>query len=322
MSLSVPLLPVTPPGEVLFVGKAFDDGLQRWDQMVRAIGGQREADTLVLEDGKIRLRIVQDHHWEHVLTGSLAALLPGGVPSSPVVVVADIAAVYGGADVLLMDVQHIPGRGARVAFEKLGEVLSQVLDGSLHFDDLVRGMDVDGCYGGDWGRHAFPVPTEVVRTGYPELPGNSTMLVRTFFDDEPGWQALVEQLGGADEDGWIGTDIDFDEINVDNYPLTALVVDDPRYKDLQPGQVPALIPCCDTPTLVALADVRACTGPDRLLSVIDLHDTPGNLAVLPPQIVGSMDCNLEIANMDFRDFVAVDGTGTRILPSNRRRAVR
>ncbi|WP_194894743.1 DUF6924 domain-containing protein [Catenulispora pinisilvae] len=304
----LPELPAIQPGEVLFVGTAFDDGLPRWDQMFRAIGGRREADTLLLEDGKVRLRITSDPRWENVSSGSLPALVPAGAAPAPVMVVADIGAVYGGRDVLLVDLQQMPGRGARIAMGELGTVLGEVLDGTLRFDDLVHGMDVDGCYRGGGGRPAFPVPTEVVRTGYPMLPdGGSTIVVRTYFGDEAGWRSLLAEFGGVDEDGRVGADLDPDEIDVDDYPLTALVVDDRRYEDLQPGQVPALIPPGEGPTLVALADARACGEPGRPLSVVDVHDTPGLLAVLPRRMVGSMDCNLELANMDFAEFVAVDG---------------
>lgn len=129
-----------------------------------------EADTLLLEDGKVRLRIISDPRWENVPSGSLPTLVPAGAAPAPVMVVADIGAVYGGGDVLLKDLQQMPGRGARIAMGELGTVLSEVLDGTLRFDDLVRGMDVDGCYRGGGGRPAVPVPTEVVRTGYPMLP--------------------------------------------------------------------------------------------------------------------------------------------------------
>ncbi|MEU9409863.1 hypothetical protein AB0E08_29815 [Streptomyces sp. NPDC048281] len=97
-----------------------------------------------------------------------------------------------------------------------------------------------------------------------------------------------------------------DEIGVEHYPLTALVVDNPAFEGLQPGQVPALVPPEEHTTLVALADARTFTEPGRPLTVVDLYDSPGLQAVLPSREVGSMACNLEIANMDFHEFVAED----------------
>ncbi|GGM96977.1 hypothetical protein GCM10011578_017130 [Streptomyces fuscichromogenes] len=228
----------------------------------------------------------------------------------PVVVLADIPVVYGGDGPLLVDLAETPGRGVRVPSARLGEILAELLSGALAFDDLVRGMDRYGMYQGDGGRPAFPTPTSAPSPSHrslPSLPATSAaLLVRTCFDDEAGWQALLGELGGTDAGGWVGADPDPDEIDEDHCPLTALVVDDPVFVDLQPGQVPALVPPEEHTTLVALADARTFAAPGRPLTVVDLYDSPGQQAVLPCGEVGSMTCNLEIANMDFRDFVAED----------------
>ncbi|MHB9856753.1 DUF6924 domain-containing protein [Streptomyces sp. YIM S03343] len=69
----------------------------------------------------------------------------------------------------------------------------------------------------------------------------------------------------------------------------------------------ALVPPEEHTTLVALADARTFAEPGRPPAVVDLYDTPGRQAVLPCREVGSMACNLEIANMDFYEFVAEEG---------------
>ena len=207
-----------------------------------------------------------------------------------------------------MDLGTIPGRGVRVPAARLGEILAAPLGDALAFDDLVRDMDRCGMYQGDGGRPAFPAPTVPPCQSFPALPSTAaSLLVRTSFDDEEGWRALLDELGGADEDGWVGADLDPDEIDVEHYPLEALVVDDRAFEDLLPGQVPALILPEEHTTLVALADARTFAEPGRPLTVVDLYDTPGQPAVLPCREVGSMACNLEIGNMDFHEFVAVDG---------------
>lgn len=89
--------------------------------------------------------------------------------------------------------------------------------------------------------------------------------------------------------------------------MTALVVDDPVFEGLLPGQVPVLVLSEEYATLVALADARTFAEPGRLLTVVDLYDSPGHQAVLPCSEVGSMVCNLEIANTDFYEFVAEEG---------------
>ncbi|GAA0508294.1 MULTISPECIES: DUF6924 domain-containing protein [Streptomyces] len=203
----------------------------------------------------------------------------------------------------------MPGRGVRVPPARLGEILAALLSGALAFEDLVRNMDVYGMYQGGGGRPAFPTPTVPPLRSFPALPATDVaLLVRTSFDDEGGWRALLDELGGADEDSWVGADPDPDEIDPEHYPLTALVVDDRAFEGLGPGQVPALVPPTEHTTLVALADARAFAEPGRPLTVVDLYDTPGQPAVLPCRQVGSMACNLEIGNMDFHEFVAVEGT--------------
>lgn len=308
--MSGSLLPRWVAGEVLVVSTCFEEGASLWGGLLEAVGGRRDGDAVVLGDGGVRLRLVDDDAMDEVNGGQVPALLPGegGGAGPKVVVLADIPVVYGGSEPLLVDVAQVPGRGVRVAAPRLGHVLAGLEDGSLVFDDLVRGMDLYGVYEGDGGRPAFPVPTGLPHGTFPELPPTgASLLVRTNFDDEPGWQALLADLGGVDEDGFVGAGLDPDEIDVDRYPLEALVVDDRAYEGLAPGQVPALVPPGEEPVLVALADARTFSEPGGPLTAVDLYDTPGQIAVLPWSMAGSLACNLELANMDFHEFVLAEG---------------
>ncbi|MBO2449612.1 hypothetical protein J4573_21100 [Actinomadura barringtoniae] len=305
-AMTFPELFQSAPGEVLLVCTSYENGKARWGQLLGEIGGGRQGDVLVLGDARVRL--VEGRGWDYLHGGNVPALVPEG-ESAPVVVLADIAVTYGGAGPLLVDVAVVPGRGVRVPSARLGEVLTALLGGALGFDDLVRGMDVLGVYEGDGARPAFTTPTTPLRRDFPALPStDAALLVRTSFDDEAGWQALLADLGGVDESGrWVGADLDPDEIDVDNYPLTARVVDDRAFSDLLPGQVPALTAPKLHTTLVALADARTFTEPGRPLTVVDLYDTPGQAMLLPCREVGSLACNLEIGNMDFHEFIAQEG---------------
>ncbi|MBV9026921.1 MAG: hypothetical protein JO362_24715 [Streptomycetaceae bacterium] len=306
--MSLPELPQPAPGEVLLVCTCYEDGKALWGGLLDEIGGRREGDVLVLGGSGVRLHLAEDRGWDHLRGGNVPALVPDGGPMPPVVVLADIPVVYGGDGPLLVDLAAIPGRGVRVPSARLGEILAALLGGALAFDDLVHTMDKCGMYQGVGGRPAFPMPTVPPRRSFPALPSTAAaLLVRTSFDDEEGWRALLDELGGADEDGWVGTDPDLDEIDMAHYPLGALVVDDRAYEGLLPGQVPALVLPEEHTTLVALADARTFAEPGRPLTVVDLYDTPGQIAVLPCRMVGSMACNLEISNMDFHEFVTVEG---------------
>ncbi|MFF3991588.1 DUF6924 domain-containing protein [Streptomyces sp. NPDC001797] len=306
--MSFPEFPQPAPGEVLLVCTCYEDGRALWGGLLDEIAARREDDGLVLEGSGVRLRMVEDSGWGFLHGGNVPALVPGSSPVPPVVVMADIPVVYGGDGPLLVDLAAIPGRGVRMPSARLGEILADLLDGTLTFDDLVRDMDRYGTYQGDGGRPAFPTPTSTPpHRSFPPFPSTAAaLLVRTCFDDEAGWQALLGELGGTDANGWVGADLDPDEIDEEHYPLTALVVSNPAFEGLQPGQVPALVPPDEHTTLVALADGRTFTEPELPLTVVDLYDTPGQQAVLPCREVGSMACNLEIANMDFYEFVAED----------------
>ncbi|RVX41412.1 hypothetical protein EDD27_3943 [Nonomuraea polychroma] len=306
--MSRPSLPQPAPGDVLLVCTCYEDGKALWGRLLEEIGGRQEGDVLVLGDSGVRLLPVENPEWDYLHGGNVPALIPDGGAVPPVVVLADISVVYGGDGPLLVDLAVTPGRGVRVPPARLGEILAALLDRILAFDDLVRHMDICGMYLGDGGRPAFPPPTTTPHRSFPALPAtDAALLVRTSFGDEEGWRALLEELGGADEDGWLGADMDPDEINVEHWPLTALVVDDRAFEGLQPGQVPALVPPEEHTTLVALADDRTFVEPGRPLIVVDLYDTPGQPAVLPCRMVGSLANNLEIANMDFYEFVAQEG---------------
>ncbi|MEO3793077.1 hypothetical protein ABGB14_22930 [Nonomuraea sp. B10E15] len=303
--MSRPELPHPAPGEVLLVCTCYEDGKALYGGLPDEIGGRRDGDVLVLGDSGMRLRPVEDSGWDYLHGGNVPALIPDGGPVPPVAVLVDIPVVYGGDGPLLVDLAAIPGRGVRVAPDRLGEILAALRSGTLAFDDLVRDMDRSGVYLGDGGRPAFPVPAAPPHRSFPALPSTDlALLVRTSFDDEEGWRALLDELGGADEDGHVGMDEDAID---DDAPLAALVVDDRAFEGLQPGEVPALVPPEEHTTLVALADGRTFAEPGRPLTVVDLYDTPGQSAVLPCRMAGSLACNLEIANMDFHEFVAEEG---------------
>ncbi|MBY8840418.1 hypothetical protein [Streptomyces sp. SP2-10] len=306
--MSFPELPQPAPGEVLLVCTCYEDGKALWGGLPDQIGSRREGDVLVLGGSGVRLRPVEDRGWDHLRGGNVPALVPDGGPGTPVAVLADVSVVYGGDGPLLIDLTAIPGRGVRVPSDRLGEILTALLGGALAFDDLVRDTDKYGMYQGDGGRPALRTPTVPPHRPFPALPSTaSALLVRTSFGDEQAWLALLEEVGGVDEDGWVGTGLDPDEIDVEHYPLEALVVDDPAFAGLGPGHVPALVPPEEHTTLVVLADARTFAEPGRPLTVVDLYDTPGQSTVLPCREVGSMVCNLEIGNMDFHEFVAVEG---------------
>ncbi|MEU9409864.1 hypothetical protein AB0E08_29820 [Streptomyces sp. NPDC048281] len=196
--MSFPEFPQPAPGEVLLVCTCYADCSALWGGLLDEIGARREDDGLVLGHTRVRLRMVEDSGWDYLHAGNVPALAPGSSPVPPVVVLADIPVVYGGDGPLLVDLAAIPGRGVRILSARLGEILADLLGGTLAFDDLVQDMDRCGTYQGDGGRPAFPTPTSTPpRRSFPSLPSTAAaLLVRTCFDDEAGWQACSANWAG------------------------------------------------------------------------------------------------------------------------------
>jgi hypothetical protein len=298
--MSYPKLPVPAPGEVLLVSTCYEEDKPRWDEVLGALGGRRDGDVVTLDDGGARLRLAEHPRWDFLHGGNFPALLPEDGEVPPLVALADLSAVYGAGAVLLVDLKVIPGRGVRVPADALGRVLAQLLGGSLHFDELVRGMDRNGYYPSPWNGPATSVPTTVVRASYPPLPATElTLLVRTDFTDDASWRALMEAHGKLPKNGG---DDEFDL----EFQLESVVVDDREFEHLQPGQVPALVPPEEHTIMVALADAETMADPKHPLFVVDLYDTPGQATRVPLAEAGLMAVNLEIANMDFSDFVDME----------------
>jgi hypothetical protein len=296
--MSDPMLPIPATGEVLLIATCYEDDSALWNEVLDSLGGCREGDALVLGDGRVRLRPLENPRWAELRGGNFPALAPAE-SGAPVVALADIDAVYGGSGVLLVDLREVPGRGVRILPDSLERVLAGLLAGSVRFDELVLGMDRFGIYEGDCGEQATPTPTAVIRTSFPGLPAcESTLLVRTDFSDPEGWLALLLGLGGADEDDNTGASFYPD----DPADLHALVVEDRAFESLQPGQVPALVPPGPDTTMVALADATTMADPARPLLVVDIYGTPGQAVRIPAAEAGSMAINLQISNMDFGDF--------------------
>ena len=307
--MPVPMLPLPAPGEVLLVNTCYEDGNSAmWDTVLKTLGGRREGDVVVIgDDGagagpEVALRLTASPAWDYLHAGDFPALRPPGF-TAPIIVQADIPAVFGGDAPLLVDLREVPGRGVRVPVERLATVVTGLHDGTITFAELIRAMDRCGTYLGDAGAPTNPTPTDVTRTDYPRLPlcPSGTLLVRTDFTNEEGWTSLVSALVTLDDDGYLSPDADPAETS-----LIARVVNDPAFDALQPGQVPALIPTVTRndhhTTMVALADAQTLTTPAHRLLAVDLYDTPGQSLRIPLSGAAAMAVNLEIANMGFYEY--------------------
>ncbi|MFF4038155.1 hypothetical protein [Streptomyces sp. NPDC001816] len=72
--MSFPGLPEPAPGEALLVCTYYKDGKALWGGLLNEIGGRREGDVLVLGSSGVRLRLAENHGWDHLYGGNVPAL--------------------------------------------------------------------------------------------------------------------------------------------------------------------------------------------------------------------------------------------------------
>ena len=144
-------------------------------------------------------------------------------------------------------------------------------------------------------------PEEIVRTpppGRPPLPAEDFLLVRTDFSDDTEWAALLEEL--ADDEFFEGTEI--------------RPVDDRGWEGAGMDEVMAAVTNAEVIPAVYIADTEAITGWGHPLLVInadlpeaspDYEPVEGVSRTLraTADAIWSMHVNLEIANMDWEDFL-------------------
>lgn len=121
------------------------------------------------------------------------------------------------------------------------------------------------------------------------------MLLRTDFQSDAAWSALCEAIEQPSEEG---------------FTASLECVSDPAFDGLSIEQLVASGWHEGDRVIAFLADRTTLTDPERPILVVDLHDEPGRTFRVIPREVWSVENNLSIANMDYRDFadsVGADG---------------
>lgn len=139
----------------------------------------------------------------------------------------------------------------------------------------------------------------------PTLPErNSSLLVRTDFTSDSTWQQVADEATRENDDG---------------FRAYAEPVSDPAFDRASWETVKAAVPAnTHGASVLFVADSTTLSSPDHPILVVDLSDTFLSVAEFPeiagrtpfrciPSELWSVDNNLNIANMDWKDFAGAAG---------------
>jgi hypothetical protein len=147
-------------------------------------------------------------------------------------------------------------------------------------------------------RRSTPVPGGTL----PATP--AALVLRTDFSDGAAWDAVCTASAAESPEGFMAG-LSF--------------VSDPAFADLTVEQVAALT-TASYRTFLFIVDHVTVTDPEMPLVVLDMHDEPGRWFRVVPGRTWSVENNLSLANMFFREFADdVDADGVfRGFPGERR----
>ncbi|MFC7327935.1 DUF6924 domain-containing protein [Marinactinospora rubrisoli] len=152
----------------------------------------------------------------------------------------------------------------------------------------------DDIFGADLDLPADPPRYRHAATRMRPLPHTeSALIVRTDHSDDEVWAQVVQAVKAPSErDGFLA--------HVD-------LLDDPAYAGATMEQVMALVPSGYQRGFLMIADEQTIQDTRRPLLLVDLYSDPGLTFRATPGAIQSIEINLSIGNMDFRDFHVPEG---------------
>jgi hypothetical protein len=138
---------------------------------------------------------------------------------------------------------------------------------------------------------AFHDPKAAIRRSGPveggALPATRGALVlRTDFSDDAAWDAVC----AASE-----------QVSPEGFAANLSFVSDQAFAGLTVDQVAALT-TASFRTYLFIVDHVTITDPQMPIVTLDMHEEPGRWFRVLPRVIWSVENNLSLANMDFRDF--------------------
>jgi len=129
------------------------------------------------------------------------------------------------------------------------------------------------------------------------LPANeyTAPVIRTDFSNDQEWNAITALISRPTPEG---------------FGANVMFLNDPAHRDLTTRQLMALVPENFGQSYLLVIDNVAVSWPDHPVLVVDLHHEPGRQFRAVPSAVQSVENNLSLWNMDFREFAdSVDKDG-------------
>ena len=125
----------------------------------------------------------------------------------------------------------------------------------------------------------------------PLPKSDQALVLRTDFSNDSAWAQVCAAIRRP----------------VDGFLAYVEFVDDPAFRDITTDQVVELgrdIPM----SYIIVADRDTIALPDHTLLIVDLAEEPGRTFRAIPSQIQSIENNLSIANLDFREFAEAAGT--------------
>jgi len=124
----------------------------------------------------------------------------------------------------------------------------------------------------------------------PLPKSENSLLIRTDFSTDSVWSKLRSALEAINEDG---------------FQANLTVIDDVDYAGLSVAQLIELKPSGEQRgehSFAFLADATSHTNPEHPILVVELRENPGQIFRVIPTELWSVENNLALGNMDFKDF--------------------
>jgi hypothetical protein len=124
----------------------------------------------------------------------------------------------------------------------------------------------------------------------PTLPRtDNSLFLRTDFQNEIAWVELCHEVQATNSEG---------------FSAQLECVSDRRFENLSSDDVARQSNESRERSFCFLADQRTLTEPEHPVLVVDLGDEPGRTFRVVPRELWSVENNLSLGNMDFREFAA------------------
>lgn len=134
-------------------------------------------------------------------------------------------------------------------------------------------------------------PQATIRRSAPVMGGilpatPCALVLRTDFSDDAAWDAVCAASAAESPEG---------------FSASLSFVSDPAFAGMTVEQVAALT-TASYRTFLFIVDRVTITDPEMPLAVVDVHDQPGRWFRVVPGRTWSIENNLSLANMNFREF--------------------